>query len=44
MGLSAEIGNIQLAQETLEKIKAEKYGEDEDEDDDEDEDEDDEQE
>ena len=44
MGLSAEIGNIQLAQETLEKIKAEKYGEDEDEDDDEDEDEDEEQE
>ena len=34
MGLSAEIGNIQLAQETLEKIKAEKYGEDDDEEED----------
>ncbi len=39
MGLSAEIGNIQLAQETLEKIKAEKYGEDEDEEEEEEEEE-----
>ena len=39
MGLSAEIGNIQLAQETLEKIKAEKYGEDDDEEEEEEEEE-----
>ena len=39
MGLSAEIGNIQLAQETLEKIKAEKYGEDDEEEEDDDEEE-----
>ena len=39
MGLSAEIGNIQLAQEALEKIKAEKYGEDDDEEEEEEEEE-----